>query len=116
MKIVVELERCFLISKHLCHKEIKFNAGFGEQVPRECLKPSLESKTLGQGNSSEANVVNASETSTSNCPHPITLSWDGSIEIQSGDVLLVRIDDSTLIHQQAIILDSTNDTDHSVDR
>lgn len=29
---------------------------------------------------------------------PAVTKWEGEIEIQSGDVLLVRIDDSQLIH------------------
>ncbi|KAH0815335.1 hypothetical protein GEV33_007456 [Tenebrio molitor] len=85
------------------------------QVPTECSQTSLGSKKLGQGNSTEPSVLNATETSTPNCPHPRTLSWDGSIEIQSGDVLLVRIDDSHLIHHNAI-MNQSNDTDHISDR
>ncbi|CAH1377628.1 unnamed protein product [Tenebrio molitor] len=84
-------------------------------VPTECSQTSLGSKKLGQGNSTEPSVLNATETSTPNCPHPRTLSWDGSIEIQSGDVLLVRIDDSHLIHHNAI-MNQSNDTDHISDR
>ncbi|KAK4872265.1 hypothetical protein RN001_016389 [Aquatica leii] len=34
--------------------------------------------------------------------YPDVLSWEGSIEIQSGDVLLVRIDDSQLAQEEVI--------------
>ncbi|XP_044256484.1 delta and Notch-like epidermal growth factor-related receptor [Tribolium madens] len=82
-------------------------------VPTDCSQTSVGSKKLGQGNSTEPSVLNTTE--TSNCPHSTTLSWDGSIEIQSGDVLLVRIDDSHLI-QYNTIMNQGNDTDHSLSR
>ncbi|XP_017777386.1 PREDICTED: delta and Notch-like epidermal growth factor-related receptor, partial [Nicrophorus vespilloides] len=44
---------------------------------------------------------------------PATLSWDGAIEIQSGDVLLVRIDDSHLLRQESHVNQSEpRDLDH----
>ncbi|KAK5639416.1 hypothetical protein RI129_011908 [Pyrocoelia pectoralis] len=46
--------------------------------------------------------------SGTNCT-PDALSWEGAIEIQSGDVLLVRIDDSMLAQD-----DATNDTEAGV--
>ncbi|GJQ66984.1 hypothetical protein Trydic_g21917 [Trypoxylus dichotomus] len=47
----------------------------------------------------------ASEVSTE-CPS-VLIKWEGEIEIQSGDVLLVRIDDSQLIHGS----DACNESD-----
>lgn len=48
---------------------------------------------------------NQSDLSTSQTPTPYHLSgslrWEGNIEIQSGDILLVKIDDSELIAQNA---------------
>jgi hypothetical protein len=32
---------------------------------------------------------------------PVSVSWEGSAEMQSGDILLVRIDDSRLVGQTA---------------
>ncbi|KAF2882914.1 hypothetical protein ILUMI_23259, partial [Ignelater luminosus] len=55
-----------------------------------------------------------STSSTSGCPSA-TLSWEGAIEIQSGDVLLVRIDDSQLVHQETII-NHTDNRDRTVER
>lgn len=41
------------------------------------------------------------------------LEWDGFIEIQSGDVLLVKIDDSYLIHPEVVFNESQEDTSDS---
>jgi hypothetical protein len=32
---------------------------------------------------------------------PVSVSWEGSAEMQSGDILLVRIDDSRLVGSSA---------------
>ncbi|KAK9758674.1 EGF-like domain [Popillia japonica] len=53
-----------------------------------------------------------SETPTE-CPPPI-VRWEGEVEIQSGDILLVRIDDAQLIHQPTVSNES--DIDQNTER
>lgn len=38
------------------------------------------------------------------------LEWDGFTEIQSGDTLVVKIDDSYLIHPETVFNESQEDT------